>query len=632
VSEPAGIELVDLIAGLRILVLGEAMLDSYVGGETTRLSREAPVPIVDVRERRDVPGGAGNAAANLASLGAQPVLLSVIGADHDGLLLRRALERCNVCSGGVLAAVDRATLTKTRVVSGGQIVLRFDEGTCEPIDAETERELCNMLGLEAQTCDAIVVSDYGHGVLTPAVIGTLAEIQRESPHVLVVDAKRPDRYAACDVHAGKPSWDVAAGLLGIDVAAPQRPAVAAARGRELLELLGARAAAITLDGEGVVLVERDAEPYRIYARRAPSGQTAGAGDTFTVAFAAALAAGAGTPAAAELAAAAASVTVESPGTTTCSAAELRERLGGGAKVAPDRVALSAELERLRRLGRRIVLTSGCFDILHRGHVTYLSHAKALGDVLVVGVNTDDGVARLKGPERPLNPLEDRLQVLAALSCVDHVIAFDEDTPVELVEALRPDVFTKGGDYTRESLLETEAVERNGGTVMILPYVVDRSTTRLITRAADACDASACSGRGPAVDGLAERDPSSRDGELTYLCGIPDRTGLEDGARATDARAVAEVLEQQHVVREMRDAVVGQARDGEEIRQLERHEGRDAGTREALGQRVHVLAESRHVARGELQIGEAVDQHPTRPAPLDRVEQCIDPLVDLNVDG
>jgi D-beta-D-heptose 7-phosphate kinase/D-beta-D-heptose 1-phosphate adenosyltransferase len=345
-----------------------------------------------------------------------------------------------------------------------------------------EQELCRLLQIEARTCDAIVVSDYQHGILTPAVIRTLEQLQLESPRLLVVDAKRPDLYAGANVSAAKPSWDVAAGLLCVDASVPLRADVAAARGDELLVLLGARAAAVTLDGDGVVLLERNAEPYRIYARRAPNGQTAGAGDTFTVAFAAALAVGGSPPAAAELAAAAAAVTVERPGTSACTAGELRERLGGGAKVAPDRVALSQELDRLRQLGRRIVLTSGCFDILHRGHITYLTKAKALGDVLIVGVNTDDRVRCLKGPDRPLNPLDDRLQVLAALSCIDFVVAFDEDTPIELIEALCPDIFAKGGDYTRDSLPETATVERLGGTVEIVPYIVDRSTTQLIARA------------------------------------------------------------------------------------------------------------------------------------------------------
>jgi D-beta-D-heptose 7-phosphate kinase/D-beta-D-heptose 1-phosphate adenosyltransferase len=484
VNGPAGLELVDRIAGLRVLVLGEAMLDSYLEGATTKLCREAPVPIVELAQRRDVAGGAGNAAASLAALGAQPVLLSAIGADHEGTLLLAALEQARVATQGMLRVSGRRTLTKHRVVSGGQIVLRFDQGTSGPIGPADEDELARLLALELEACDAVVVSDYEHGVLTPALRRALAAGCRAHRPILIVDAKHPERYADAGMFAAKPSWDVAARILGVDPSSADRAAIVAARAPELLGALASQAAAVTLDGDGVVLLERDAEPYRIYARRVPSGQTAGAGDTFAVTLAAALAAGGSTPAAAELAASAAAVTVERPGTSTCSAADLRERLGGGAKVADDARALAGELDRLRALGRTIVLTSGCFDILHRGHVTYLTRAKALGDVLVVGVNDDDGVRRLKGSSRPLNPLDDRLQVLAALSCIDHVIPFGEDTPEALVAALRPDVFTKGGDYTRESLPETAVVERLGGRVEILPFIADRSTTRLIARAAE----------------------------------------------------------------------------------------------------------------------------------------------------
>jgi D-beta-D-heptose 7-phosphate kinase/D-beta-D-heptose 1-phosphate adenosyltransferase len=484
-----GVELLERVAGLRILVLGEAMLDVYLEGETTRLSREAPVPVVDVRERHDVPGGAANAAANLVALGAEPVLLSVIGADHEAMLLRAALARHDVCCDGVVTDIARNTLTKTRLTSGRHIVIRYDEGTTAPLDAVIEQELCRTLALEAPMCDAIVVSDYSHGVVTPAVIQTLAELQRDDPRLLVVDAKRPQLYESCRVFAAKPSWDIAAGLLGVDVGVESRVEIALTQGDRLLEILGARAAAVTLDGEGVVLLEQGAGPYRIHAQRAPSAQTAGAGDTFTVAFAAGLAAGGSTHAAAELAAAAAAVAVERDGTSACTSLELRTRLGGGAEVAADLRSLSTKLAPLRRLGRRIVLTCGCFDLLHRGHVTYLARAKALGDVLVVGVNTDDGVRRLKGLERPLNGLDDRVHVLAALSCVDYVVAFDEDTPEQLVAGLRPDVYAKGGDYTRERLPEAALVERLGGRVEILPYIVDRSTTRLIERANGRVDLS-----------------------------------------------------------------------------------------------------------------------------------------------
>ena len=208
---------------------------------------------------------------------------------------------------------------------------------------------------------------------------------------------------------------------------------------------------------------------------------AGAGDTFASALALALAAGAPTSTAAELASAAAAVVVGKERTATCSAQELREFVSAEGKYVSDLGRLAARVEFYRRQGEKVVFTNGCFDILHRGHITYLNRAKALGDVLIVGVNSDDGIRRLKGPDRPINSLEDRVQVLAALSCIDHLVAFDEDTPCNLIRAIRPHVFVKGGDYTRERLPEAPLVEELGGVVHILPYLQDRSTTGLIER-------------------------------------------------------------------------------------------------------------------------------------------------------
>jgi D-beta-D-heptose 7-phosphate kinase/D-beta-D-heptose 1-phosphate adenosyltransferase len=211
----------------------------------------------------------------------------------------------------------------------------------------------------------------------------------------------------------------------------------------------------------------------------------GAGDTYTSALTLALAVGAQGPAAADIASAAASVVVSKDGTSTCTGEELREYLLGHGKYMDDVSRLRDRARSYREQGKRVVFTNGCFDILHRGHVTYLSHAKMLGDVLIVAVNSDASVGRMKGPTRPIVPLEDRLQVLAAMSCVDHVIAFEEDTPVALIDAVRPDVFVKGGDYTRETLPEAPLVESLGGCVEILPFVEDRSTTGIIERIRDA---------------------------------------------------------------------------------------------------------------------------------------------------
>jgi D-beta-D-heptose 7-phosphate kinase / D-beta-D-heptose 1-phosphate adenosyltransferase len=237
-----------------------------------------------------------------------------------------------------------------------------------------------------------------------------------------------------------------------------------------------------VDTAGAFIFEADAPAYRTYARPQSESRAAGAGDTFVATLALALAARIAAPQAAELASAAAGVVVGKDGTSSCSFDELEASLSTAAGKRLDSLErLRVRIAYHREQGRRIVFTNGCFDILHRGHITYLSRAKALGDVLVVGVNADASVGRLKGPGRPINGLDDRLEVLEALSCIDLVVPFEEDTPDRLVRVIRPDVFVKGGDYTRESLPEAPLVESLGGTVQILPYIEDRSTTGVIER-------------------------------------------------------------------------------------------------------------------------------------------------------
>jgi D-beta-D-heptose 7-phosphate kinase/D-beta-D-heptose 1-phosphate adenosyltransferase len=252
-------------------------------------------------------------------------------------------------------------------------------------------------------------------------------------------------------------------------------------GRRLLEVTGAQIAAVTLDADVAVFFERGRPPYRTYARAAAHSRAAGAGDTFVATLGLALGAGANVAEAAELASAAAAVVVGKDGTATCSTPELRAAIEPGDKIVADVEALAARLEAHRRSGRRIVMTNGCFDILHRGHIAYLNRAKTLADVLVVGVNSDRSVTRLKGPGRPINTLADRVEVLAALSAVDYIVPFDEDTPIELVRVVRPNVFVKGGDYTAARLPEASVVEALGGRVDILPWVEDQSTTSIIDR-------------------------------------------------------------------------------------------------------------------------------------------------------
>jgi D-beta-D-heptose 7-phosphate kinase/D-beta-D-heptose 1-phosphate adenosyltransferase len=326
-----------------------------------------------------------------------------------------------------------------------------------------------------------VISDYGYGVVTADVIRAIVRLQGDRPKVVVVDAKDLKRFRRLGPTAVKPNHRQALALLGSTSAreAEDRAETIEANGERLLRETGARIVAVTLDDEGALVIERDRPSYRTYANPVRASLTCGAGDTFTAALTIGLAAGSSTPAAAELASAAAEIVVAREGTAECSSADLIERMSGPAKVAADATEIASWTQTQRQAGRRIVLTSGCFDLLHRGHVTYLSRAKSFGDVLIVGVNTDGTVASLKGPDRPVNPLGDRMEVLAALSCVDRVCAFDEPTPEALVRAIRPDVFVKGGDYVAEMLPEASAVREHGGQVRIVPYFEDRSTSRLI---------------------------------------------------------------------------------------------------------------------------------------------------------
>jgi D-beta-D-heptose 7-phosphate kinase/D-beta-D-heptose 1-phosphate adenosyltransferase len=477
------VDLVGRLAGRRVVVVGDAILDSYLIGSADRICREAPVPIVALNDRVDAPGGAANAAVNARALGARVSLLSVVGDDAEGAALRSALAARDVDTAHMLVDPERRTLAKHRVFAGSQMLVRFDVGSTSRVDRVHESRLVDRLGDLMAVHDAVIVSDYGYGILTPRVIGALGALQAAAPRVIVVDSKTLGAFRGVGVTAVKPNYEETVRLLGGRAAArgAARADAMARHAERLLDLTGAQIAAVTLDTDGALFFERGRTPYRTYARPADHARAAGAGDTFAGALALALAAGGDLAASAEIASAAAAVVVAKDGTATCSLGELRSYVAGDDKVAPDLTTLLERLATQRRAGKRIVLTNGCFDILHRGHIGYLNAAKALGDVLVVGVNTDASVRRLKGAMRPINGLDDRTAVLAGLSAVDHIVAFDEPTAVELCAAVRPAVFVKGGDYTRDRLPEAAVVEAQGGEVRLLPYLRDRSTTSIIER-------------------------------------------------------------------------------------------------------------------------------------------------------
>lgn len=474
--------LIERFRDLKVVVIGEAMLDSYLSGAVSRVCREAPVPIVTLAERTDAPGGAANTATAVAAMGARTTFVSATGHDAAGTRLAELLRDAGVETAALFAVPGRETIAKQRVTAQGQLLLRLDAGTESAVPELVERRLIDAVAEHWDAADAVIVSDYGYGICTDGVVAAIAALQRRAPRILVVDAKDLPRWRLARPSAAKPNYHEFTALLGLDPlhgTAERVDQVVAQRARAV-ELTGATILAVTLDKAGAVIFEEGAEPYRTYTTPAPDSHAAGAGDTFTATMALALAAGAPSSAAADLASAAATACVATAGTSRCSATMLREQVGGERKVA-SATGADAQVGAWRAAGKRIVFTNGCFDILHHGHITYLNRAKALGDVLIVGLNSDASVRRLKGPRRPINGEQDRGAVLAALGCVDLVILFEEDTPARLIEAIRPDLFVKGGDYTLATLPEAPLVQSLGGEVKLLDFLDDRSTTSIIDR-------------------------------------------------------------------------------------------------------------------------------------------------------
>jgi D-beta-D-heptose 7-phosphate kinase/D-beta-D-heptose 1-phosphate adenosyltransferase len=372
------------------------------------------------------------------------------------------------------------------VVADGQIVFCEEDGRHPgPLPADAVDRLIDRLhGLTADDGSpdpVLVVCDYGRGAVDDRVRRWLVA-HRDRFGLVALDAHDLGPYAGLRPTVITPSYAEAAPLLALaptERGDPDRTAVTLDHARELLANTGARIAAVTLDAGGAVVVTADGS-YRTTTRPAPPGHAVGAGDTYLAAMALALAAAAEVPVAAELAQCAAATTVTGTGTCVCRRAALLAADHDAVHVV-DAGTIEQIVRRHRERGDRVVFTNGCFDVLHRGHVGYLTEARQLGDVLVVAVNSDDSVRRLKGPERPVNQVDDRVAVLSALSCVDYIVVFEENSPAALIEALRPDVYVKGGDYRPEMVPEASLVRRLGGEVRILNYVPDRSTSTVIER-------------------------------------------------------------------------------------------------------------------------------------------------------
>ncbi len=472
---------IELFKKRKVLVIGDAILDTYLKGTTDRLCREAPVPVLNVLEQEHSCGGAANTAINLAALGAETYFLTVTGRDDNSRHLVRLLRQHKVHTGCMVRTAERTTIAKKRLTAAGSILLRLDEGQTEAVRGSTESALVDKIRGIYSTVDAVVLSDYGYGTLTDKVLAALAELRAAHPVPLVVDSRDLARFRMLRPSAVKPNYEETLQLLNLPKAAGDRLQQIIGQEEQLLELTGSSCVTATMDAEGALVFAKGQGPAHIPAIPRNNKNSIGAGDTFISALTLALACGLEARQSAELGAAAAAVIMEKEGTAICTNEELKALFRGNPKLMHSLKTLTEVVKAGRKAGKRIVFTNGCFDILHPGHVTLLNKAKALGDLLIVGINSDGSIQRVKGEDRPINSLEDRVTVLSALHSVDYLISFDEDTAVHLVEALRPDVFVKGATYSGKTPPEAVLVEKYGGQVVIFPASNDGSTTRLIEK-------------------------------------------------------------------------------------------------------------------------------------------------------
>jgi D-beta-D-heptose 7-phosphate kinase/D-beta-D-heptose 1-phosphate adenosyltransferase len=474
------------LSGQSVLCVGDVMLDRYVYGDVARVSPEAPTVVLAARWEDVAPGGAANVALNVAGLGARCVLIGMIGNDDSGRTLIERLAKSKKIEPRFVVDAARPTTMKMRFVSEhySTHLLRTDWEDGRALETERENEILARANDALAKCGALVLSDYGKGVLTPRVIEELVAAARKAKKPVIVDPKGSDYRVYRFASLVTPNRGELSRALNREIRTAEEVAAGAA---ELCERADVDAILVTRSEEGMTLIERGEEPVHIPAFPVRVRDVSGAGDTVTATVAAMLAMGADLEAAARAANAAAAVVVGKRGTATVSFTELRAMLLPPAlrayeeKLALASNTLDERLDEWRRAGLRIGFTNGCFDLLHPGHLKVLAEARAACDRLVVGLNSDESARRLKGEGRPIQDEISRAQLLAALEAVDLVAIFEQDTPLELIRQVRPHVLVKGGDYTKEQVVGREIVEAAGGEVLLVELMPERSTTRLVER-------------------------------------------------------------------------------------------------------------------------------------------------------
>jgi len=464
----------------RILIVGDMILDRYQYGNTSRISPEAPIVVLAATHDEHRLGGCGNVAANLAALGAETRVVAVVGEDYGGGVIRKLLAAAGCQDEGLVVDNGRPTTRKTRVVSQNQQLLRIDEERVGEPAREIEQQMLARLEQEIAVSDVVVVSDYGKGALTSRILDRVCRAPNR-PRVLV-DPKGRDytRYRGASLLTPNRKEAEEATGMRLESAADIRKAAL-----RLLDASQLEAVIITLGAQGMYCrVAASGQEWSIPARARAVYDVTGAGDTVIAVLAFTLAVGGDLESAMRLATVGAGLTVQRFGVAAITREDIEGALLESSRTS-DKVLARDELARRiaheRQQGRRIVFTNGCFDVLHVGHLAYLQESRNYGDVLVVGVNADASVRRLKGDGRPVNRLEDRMALLAGLECVSLVTSFDEDTPLQLIQAVTPDVLVKGEDWAEKGVVGREWVEQHGGHVVLAQLRDGYSSTRTLQR-------------------------------------------------------------------------------------------------------------------------------------------------------
>ncbi len=461
-----------------ILVVGDLMVDEYLWGDVERISPEAPVQVVTIKDEDFSLGGSGNVVNNVVALGAKVSAVGVIGTGSDGQLLLNKLNELGVDIAGIFQDSNRPTTRKTRIIASNQHVLRIDRETKESISEPTFEAIAKYLEEKIPDVDVVLISDYGKGLITEALMARLIAAGQKHKKITIADPKGLDFSKYSGVSLITPNKKEAALASGIEVV-DETTLIEA--GNKILQRVGIDKLLITCGKDGMVLFDRNKAPYKIRAETRQVYDVSGAGDTVLAVFGLAVASGISFEDGAVLANTSAGIVVGKVGTATVSRQELSSALKHDdiSLKHKDLSELPVLIQDMKKKGKRLVMTNGCFDLLHAGHIMLFSASKKLGDVLIVAIDDDDSVRDLKGKGRPVISARERVRVISALDSVDYVVVFSSQELSKLIEIIRPDVLTKGSNYASEEVFGRELVEQLGGRVVLIPVTEKISSTRII---------------------------------------------------------------------------------------------------------------------------------------------------------